>query len=106
MAQRTALQYAANLACKPSPVICRTNNAATNSLSNLYARRCIFHAVECQLETIRRGAMTEKAYRFGASAIDELNKHRGGQRLSSRQFSLLMAGLVALLLLLYLQIVW
>ena len=35
-----------------------------------------------------------------------LNKHRGGQRLSARQFSLLMAGLVALLLLLYLQIVW
>ena len=50
--------------------------------------------------------MTEKAYRFGASAIDELNKHRGGQRLSARQFSLLMAGLVAPLLLLYLQIVW
>jgi hypothetical protein len=50
--------------------------------------------------------MTEKAYRFSASAIDELNKHRGAQRLSKRQFALLMAGLVALLLLLYVQIVW
>jgi hypothetical protein len=49
--------------------------------------------------------MTEKAYRFSASAIDELNKHRGTQRLSKRQFALLMAGLVALLLLLYVQIV-
>ena len=50
--------------------------------------------------------MTEKAYRFSASAIDKLNKHRGAQRLSKRQFALLMAGLVALLLLLYVQIVW
>jgi hypothetical protein len=50
--------------------------------------------------------MTEKAYRFSASAIDELNKHRGAQRQSKRQFALLMAGLVALLLLLYVQIVW
>jgi hypothetical protein len=50
--------------------------------------------------------MTDKAYRFSASAIDELNKHRGAQRLSTRRFALLMAGLVALLLLLYVQIVW
>ena len=50
--------------------------------------------------------MTERAYGFSTSAIDELNKHRGGRRLSARQFSLLMAGLVALLLLLYVQIVW
>jgi hypothetical protein len=55
---------------------------------------------------IRKSAMTEKAYRFSASAIDELNKHRGLQRLPARQFALLMAGLVALLLLLYVQIVW
>jgi hypothetical protein len=50
--------------------------------------------------------MTEKAYRFGASAIDESNKHRSAQRPSKGQFALLMAGLVALLLLLYVQIVW
>ena len=39
--------------------------------------------------------MTEKAYRFSAPAIVELNKHRSAQRLSARQFALLMAGLVA-----------
>jgi hypothetical protein len=50
--------------------------------------------------------MTEKAYRFSASAIDELNKHSGSRRLPARQFALLMAGLAALLLLLYVQLVW
>jgi hypothetical protein len=49
--------------------------------------------------------MTEKAYGFGKSAIDELNKQPGTQRLPARQFALLMAGSAALLLLLYLQIV-
>ena len=49
--------------------------------------------------------MAEKACRFSASVINKLNKHRGTQRLSKRQFALLMAGLVALLLLLYVQIV-
>jgi hypothetical protein len=33
-----------------------------------------------------------------------LNKHAGSHRLSAKQFALLMAGLVALLL--YVQIVW
>jgi len=50
--------------------------------------------------------MTEKAYSFSTSAIDELNKQPGIQRLPPRQFALLMAGLVALLLILYVQIVW
>jgi hypothetical protein len=50
--------------------------------------------------------MTEKAYGFGKSAIDEFNKQPGTQQLPARQFALLMAGLAALLLLLYLQIVW
>lgn len=50
--------------------------------------------------------MTEKAHRFSASAIEELNKHAGLRRLPARQFALLMAGLAALLLLLYVQIVW
>jgi hypothetical protein len=50
--------------------------------------------------------MTEKAYRFNTSAIDELNKHPGTQRPPTRQFALLIVGLAALLLLLYVQIVW
>ena len=37
--------------------------------------------------------MTEKAYGFGKSAIDEFNKQPGTQRLPARQFALLMAGL-------------
>jgi len=57
-------------------------------------------------EQIRKAAMIEKAYGFSPSAIDELNKHAGSHRLSAKQFALLMAGLVALLLLLYVQIVW
>jgi hypothetical protein len=50
--------------------------------------------------------MTEKAYRFGISAINELNKHPDTRRLPARQFALLMVGLSALLLLFYVQIVW
>ena len=50
--------------------------------------------------------MTEKAYSFSTSAIDELNKQPGIQRLPLRQFALLIASLAALLLLLYVQIVW
>jgi hypothetical protein len=50
--------------------------------------------------------MTEKAYGFSTSATDELNEQPGTQHLPARQFALLMAGLAALLLLLYVQIVW
>jgi hypothetical protein len=50
--------------------------------------------------------MTEQAYRFSASAIDKLNKDPDTQRLRSWHFALLMVGLAALLLLLYMQIVW
>jgi hypothetical protein len=50
--------------------------------------------------------MTEKVYHFSASAIDELNKDRGIQRLPPKHFILLMIGLFALLLLLYVQIIW
>jgi hypothetical protein len=57
-------------------------------------------------ERVRRGAMTEKAYRFSKSAIKELNGGPGSPRLGPRQFALLMLGLGALMLLLYLQIVW
>jgi hypothetical protein len=50
--------------------------------------------------------MGEKLYRFDASAIVELNKDRTDQRPTARQFAWLMAGLVALMLLLYMQIAW
>ena len=50
--------------------------------------------------------MREKAYRFSASAIDELNSHLRTPRVPREHFALLMVGLTALLLLLYLQIVW
>ena len=70
------IQYAAEFG-QQARLYAGTNNAATDSHSHLYARRCIFRAIEPQLERIRRAAMTEKAYRFSASAIDELNKHRG-----------------------------
>jgi hypothetical protein len=49
--------------------------------------------------------MTEKAYGFSTSAIDEFNKQPGTHHLPARQFALLMAGLSALLLL-YVLIVW
>jgi hypothetical protein len=50
--------------------------------------------------------MTEKAYGFSPSAIDELNRRSSTQRLSNMHFALLMVGLAAVLLLLYAQIVW
>ena len=50
--------------------------------------------------------MGEKLYRFDASAIDEFYKDRTVQRPMARQFAWLMAGLVAVMLLLYIQIVW
>ena len=98
------IQYAAEFG-QQARLYAGTNNAATDSHSNLYARRCIFPAIEPQLERIRRAAMTEKAYRFSASAIDELNKV-GPSSPTARQFAWLMAGLVAVMLLLYIQIVW
>jgi len=53
--------------------------------------------------------MTESeknAHRFSAAAIDELNGHRKTRYGSTKNFVLLLAGLAAQLLLLYLQIVW
>jgi hypothetical protein len=50
--------------------------------------------------------MKEKLHRFGASAIDELNKDRTVQRPTARPFAWLMAGLVAVTLLPYVQIIW
>ena len=48
----------------------------------------------------------DRACSFSASAIDELNKQPSTQRLPARQFDLLMVGLIALVLLLYVQIIW
>jgi hypothetical protein len=48
----------------------------------------------------------EKAHRFSASSIDELNGHPETRYGSTKNFALLLAGLAALLLLLYVQIVW
>jgi hypothetical protein len=50
--------------------------------------------------------MIEKAFRFSASAIAELNRQPGTGPLPRKQFVLLMLGLAAVLLLLYAQIVW
>jgi hypothetical protein len=56
--------------------------------------------------TERRVAMTEKAYGFGSSAIDELNRHSATKRLSTTQFALMVATLAALLILPLVQIIW
>jgi hypothetical protein len=50
--------------------------------------------------------MSEKAYRFNPSAIDELNSHPPTPGVPAKDFALLMVGLTALLLLLYLEIAW
>jgi hypothetical protein len=50
--------------------------------------------------------MTEKAYGFSSSVIDELNRHPGSQRPSTKEFTLLLIGLAVLVLLFYVQIVW
>jgi hypothetical protein len=53
-----------------------------------------------------KAAMNKTQYRFSASAIDELNRHPDTQRLPTKTFALLIAGLAGLLFLFYLQIVW
>jgi hypothetical protein len=50
--------------------------------------------------------MTEKAYGFSSSAIDELNRHPGTKRLPQTQFALMIATLAAILLLPLMQIIW
>jgi hypothetical protein len=51
--------------------------------------------------------MTEKAYGFSKSTIEELNGHPDDiRRLPPKNFALLMIGLAALILVFYLQIVW
>jgi hypothetical protein len=49
--------------------------------------------------------MDKTEHRFSESAIDELNE-RLGRRVPTKDFALLMIGLVILLVLLYVQIVW
>jgi hypothetical protein len=64
--------------------------------------------VRARLESRRLKSwnLVEKAYGFSSSAIDELNKQPGTRRLPARQFALLIVGLIALVLLLYVQIIW
>jgi hypothetical protein len=86
--------------------LCQAYNDAADPLSNLYEARPIPHQWALLWKQIRKAAMTEKAYRFSALAIDELNSHLRTPRVPTKDFALLMVGLTALLLLLYLQIVW
>jgi hypothetical protein len=78
--------------------------------SGIYTwRNAMFLAIpDASQEQISSKAMTERerAHRFSASSIDELNGHRKTRYGSTKNFVLLLAGLAALLLLLYLQIVW
>jgi hypothetical protein len=48
--------------------------------------------------------MAEKAYRFSASAIDEMNRHSGTPPARMKDFALLMVGLAGLVLLFYAMI--
>jgi hypothetical protein len=50
--------------------------------------------------------MIDGAFRFSTSAIAELNRQPGTGPLPRKQFALLLVGLVAVVLLLYAQIVW
>jgi hypothetical protein len=50
--------------------------------------------------------MAESMNRFGEFAVDELNGHREARPERTRDFALLMTGLIVLLVLLYVQIVW
>jgi hypothetical protein len=86
--------------------LCRAYNDAADPLSNLYEARPIPYRWALLWKQIRKAAMSEKAYRFSALAIDELNSHPRTPRVPTKHFALLMVGLTALLLLLYLQIVW
>jgi len=49
--------------------------------------------------------MAKNINRFGESAIDELNGRRRARRVPTKNFALLMTGLIILLVLLYVQIV-
>ena len=92
--------------------LCRGNNDAADPLSNLYEARPIPYRWALLWnwallwKQIGKAAMSEKAYRFSASAIDELNGHPRTPRVPTKDFAKLMVGLTALLLLLYLQIAW
>jgi hypothetical protein len=49
--------------------------------------------------------MAQNLYRFGQSAIDELNGRRARHG-ATKDFALLMSCIIIVLLLLYVQIVW
>jgi hypothetical protein len=54
----------------------------------------------------KESSHAEKAFGFSESTIKELNRQPGVGPLPKRQFALLLIGLAALLVLLYVQIVW
>jgi len=85
--------------------ICR-NPQRSNGFTLEYIFHGIFFAMTLSYRRRRKLAMTEKVHHFSVSATDELNNDRGVQRLPPKHFVLLMIGLVALLLLLYVQIIW
>jgi hypothetical protein len=62
--------------------------------------------VSCDWRSDKECSHDREGIRLQPSAIDELNRQLGTQRLPARQFGLLMAVLAALLLLLYVQIIW
>jgi hypothetical protein len=55
---------------------------------------------------MKKNGVTEGLYRFGRSAIDELNRNQRPRCQTSMEIALLMVGLSMLLFLLYAMIVW
>jgi hypothetical protein len=82
-------------------------NAAVDPFSKTNSVRRIYGVASVPIsQWIRRIAMIDGAFRFSTSAIAELNRQPGTGPLPSRQFALLLVGLVAVVLLVYAQIVW
>jgi catechol 2,3-dioxygenase-like lactoylglutathione lyase family enzyme len=91
-------------------LLCRGYNIATDAFSKKYAVSPNFGENTGARFQNRKGEqpMTEKAFRFSASTIDELNRsyQLGNKRLPATQFALMLLTLAALLILIYAQIVW
>jgi hypothetical protein len=95
--------------CAHGP-LCRGYDIASDAFSKKYAVSPTFgENTGARFQNRqRRAAMTEKAFRFSASAIDELNRpyQPANKRLPPTQFALMLLTLAALLILIYAQIVW
>jgi hypothetical protein len=91
-------------------LLCRGYNIATDAFSKKYAVSPTFGENTGARFQNRKGEqpMTEKAFRFSASTINELNRpyQPGNKRLPATQFALILLTLAALLILIYAQIVW